>query len=455
MELVQTDILARYQRLRGNSVFFTTGTDENALKNLLSAREQNKPVREFVASNANEFLVLARSLDISFDEFIRTSVDPRHLNGALKLWNALRPEDVTTRSYQGQYCVGCEEFKTSKELTNGECAEHPGRALEFISEVNYFFELQNYQSQLEALLASGALRIHPPSRANEMLAFIRSGLTSISISRSSKRAGEWGIKVPKDPSQVMYVWIDALSNYVNALGYDTDSPKFHTYWNSNNAKFHVIGKGISRFHAVYWPALLLSAGLPLPTDIFVHGYLTSEGRKISKSSGNVINPQEYITQFGADAFRYFIAREVSVFEDSDFTYERFAAAYQGALVGGLGNLVARITKLGETHLSQPVKAPPEIALPAAYCTYLDAGEITKASDFIWEKIQSLDRYISHEKPYSVIKSDPEGGRVMIEKSLLELYEIAYLLQPLLPGTSSLIFEAIQLNRKPESLFPRH
>ena len=289
LEYVQADAYVRTQRLIGEDIFFLTGTDDNALKNVQAAEAAGKPTAKYIEENAKKFIDLDKSLSVKYDDFIRTSVDPRHRAGVEKLWRATNSQDIYKKSYRGFYCVGCEEFKTEKDLINGECPEHPGKPLEEVKEENYFFKLSAYQNQLYDLINSDTLVIVPESRKNEMLSFIKGGLEDFSVSRSAKRARGWGIPVPNDPDQYLYVWYDALANYVTALGYANRDVSYQKYWESSQKRVHIIGKGINRFHTIYWPAMLLSAGMPLPTTVFVHGYINSEGQKMSKFLGNVID----------------------------------------------------------------------------------------------------------------------------------------------------------------------
>ena len=453
LEYVQADCIARYHRMLGKNVFFLSGTDDNALKNVLKAEEAGKDVRAYIDEHADMFKRLLSTLSISVDDFIRTSADERHRRGAQKLWSSFKPEDIYKKEYRGLYCVGCEEFKTGKDLVNGECPEHPEKKLEEVSEENYFFALSNYQKPLEQLIEWNKLAIIPESRKNEILAFIREGLTDISISRSHARARDWGIPVPGDENQVMYVWVDALSNYINALGYADHSDAYAAFWEGEGERVHAIGKGITRFHAIYWPAFLLSAGLSVPTRLFVHGYVTSGGQKMSKTIGNVIDPQMIIDEYGADALRYFLAREVSTFEDGDFTTERFKEAYNASLVNGLGNLVARVMKLAETHLDPGVRSDSSL-LPPEYTHAFESYNINAAAHYVWTRIQALDKKITDTKPFSVVKEDPEQGKRLIHEAVIELYAIARLLRPFLPQTSQKIQTAVVENKMPVSLFPR-
>jgi methionyl-tRNA synthetase len=341
LEFVQADVFARFQRLSGQDVRFLTGTDDNSLSNVLAAEREGVPVAGLVERNTETFRHLLDVLDISNDDFIRTSIDPRHLAGVRTFWEACqRSGDIYRRSYRGLYCVGCEQFYTPDELHDGLCPEH-GLPPEVVDEENYFFRLSRYADNLLSLIDNGCLRIVPETRRNEVRSFLASGLQDISISRSRARARGWGIPVPGDAGQVVYVWFDALTNYINALDYATRGRLFGQYWANSDQRLHVIGKGISRFHAVYWPAMLLSAGEQLPSTIFVHGYFTIDGQKISKSRGNVVDPLDLIKRVGCDGFRYWLLRAVPPTGDADFTDDRLRQTYTADLASDLGNLVQR------------------------------------------------------------------------------------------------------------------
>jgi methionyl-tRNA synthetase len=285
LELVQADVLARHHRLTGDQVRLQTGTDDNSLKNVLAAEAEGIGTAELVDRNAAAFAALREPLALSFDDFIRTGSDPRHLPGVERLWRACAASgDLYLKHYEGLYCVGCEQFYKPSELRGGRCPEH-GTEPQRVAEENWFFRLSRYADQLHRLISSGRLRIEPAARRNEVLGFIEGGLEDFSASRSTARARGWGIPVPDDPSQVIYVWWDALGNYVTALGYGTEGGDYRRWWTEADRRVHLVGKGVLRFHAVYWPAILLSAGEPLPTDILVHDYLTIGGNKISKSGG--------------------------------------------------------------------------------------------------------------------------------------------------------------------------
>lgn len=454
LEFVQADAYVRARKLFGDETYFLAGTDDNALKNVQAAEAVGKPVRQYVDENAEVFKRLHTSLNIGIDDFIRTSDVERHFKGAQKLWNACKKEDIYKKTYKGLYCLGCEEFKTEKDLVNGECPEHPGKKLDEIEEENYFFKLSNYQKQLEELIVSDTLKIVPETRKGEILSFIRGGLEDFSISRSVARAKGWGVPVPEDESQVMYVWFDALANYITALGYGDDSPLFTEWWEKSDERVHCVGKGINRFHTIYWPAMLLSAGLSLPTLVFVHGYLTVDGQKMSKSLGNVVDPEELVAKYGTEAVRYFFLRHTHPFEDTDFTRERFHEAYTAGLANGIGNLTSRILKLSETHIVEPILPPVAADFSQEFSRSLYQFEFNKATEAVWNRIQSLDERIATEEPFKVVKVDIERGRGIIRELLAELYWIGRMLNPFLPDTNVKVKEAVKQNKKPETLFPR-
>lgn len=466
LEFVQADTIARARRLRGDAVFFLSGTDDNALKNVTAAEAAKAPVKYWVDTHAEQFATLGKLLNISNDDFIRTSVDERHRAGAQKLWSSCRKDDIYKKNYQGLYCLGCEEFKQQGELKNGECVEHPGKKLQLVEEENYFFRLSRYQKELEELIVSDKLRIAPESRKNETLAFIRGGLQDFSISRSVKRARGWGIPVPGDGSQMMYVWFDALSNYINALGYAAGGGQFSRYWTNADERLHVIGKGINRFHTIYWPAMLISAGITLPTCVFVHGYVTVNGEKMSKTTGNVVDPETYIKAYGADAVRYFLLREIPPFEDGDFSDEKFRLSYNAGLANGLGNFAARVLTLGAkcgelSHrlangdIEDGVKEAISDARVACN-DFTFRFRFCDAMNAIWNLIAFGDKYVNDRKPWEK-KDDVKT----IVNAITILDNVAALLQPFLPDTAVRITACIawgadgtaRVTRCP-ALFPR-
>jgi methionyl-tRNA synthetase len=362
LELVQADVLARHHRRIGDEVRLQSGTDDNSLKNVLAAEAEHISTRELVNRNASEFAGLREHLSLSFDDFIRTSSDPRHRPGVERLWRAcVASGDLYRKTYEGLYCVGCEQFYTEAELDEGNCPDH-GTRPQLVAEENWFFRLSKYADRLHAEISSGRLRIEPASRRNEVLGFIAGGLADFSASRSVARARGWGIGVPGDPSQVIYVWWDALGNYITSLNYGSPgerSAEYQRWWAGADQRTHVVGKGVLRFHAVYWPAILLSAGEPLPTEIFVHDYLTVDGRKISKSSAggpaHSRDPVALAGAYGPDALRWWLLREVPRVGDTDFTVGKLVARANEDLANGLGNLVNRVVSLAHSYRNGAVR----------------------------------------------------------------------------------------------------
>ena len=339
LEYVQADVLARHARARGRPVRFLTGTDEHAAKNVQAAGAAAQDVERFVADNARRFRDLADSLQISYDDFIRTSADARHRPAVESLWNRCATNgDLYRATYGGWYCSGCEQF------VDGACDEHDA-APRWVEEENWFFRLSRYAATLRDTIASGELRIVPEERANEVLAFLDRDVRDLSVSRVRSRVGDWGIEVPQEPSQLIYVWFDALANYVSALGFGGIADDYQRWWRGEGERRHVIGKGIVRFHAVIWPAILLSAGEPIPTTLFVHDYVTANGRKIGKSLGNAVDPAAIVDAYGDDAVRWWLACEVPRIGEADFSERRLVDAANRDLANGLGNLVQRVVAL--------------------------------------------------------------------------------------------------------------
>ena len=454
LELVQADAIARYNRLLGNDTRFQTGTDENAFKNVLAARARGLDTQQFVDGNAEAYRQLVAALRISADEFIRTTED-RHRCGVHAFWKRIRPEDIYRRRYGGLYCAGCEDFYLDKDLVDGRCPDH-GTAPAEVEEENYFFRLSAYQARIEELLATEQVRIVPARRSREVLNFVRGGLRDFSISRDARRSGGWGIGVPGDGSQVIYVWVDALINYLSGLGFGRGDD-WQKSWHGQVRKLHVIGKNVWKFHAVYWPALLLSAGLPLPNEIVVHGFLTLEGQKISKSLGNTIDPIACVEEFGPDAVRYYLLKGIPPFDDGDFSAERLRLLYNTDLANGLGNLVSRVTSLAERARFGRYDGPASPAAPEAYSQALQRHESDKALEALWQIVTRLNRDIDSARPWEAIKAGEDRmlkGR--LTEWLGELHRVGYWLRPLLPDAGEKVLDAIASRpiRSCEPLFPR-
>lgn len=467
LELVQADVLARHRRHRGDEVRFLTGTDENSLKNVLAAEAEGIAVQELVDRNAAAFEDLKEPLDLSFDDFIRTSSDPRHRVGVERLWQrCAEAGDLYLKHYEGLYCVGCEQFYQPEDLADGRCPDH-GTEPQLVAEENWFFRLSRYAEPLRELITSGKLRIEPATRRNEVLSLIDSGLHDFSVSRSQRRARGWGIPVPGDPDQVVYIWWDALGNYVSSLGYGADGDDLERWWQQSDRRIHLLGKGVVRFHAVYWPATLLSAGLALPTEILVHDYLTVDGRKISKSAGTTIDPAELVDEVGTDAVRWWLLRDVPRIGDADFTRERLIARSNTDLAGGLGNLVNRVVSLIHRYCDGrvPAGSTPDGALQNAVSNApgrIDAAlanyDFRPAATALWDIVEAANRYIETTAPWKLAKAqDPllQGVLATLHHTCLEL---ASELEPFLPSAAARITtQCTPVNGKlpPASpLFPR-
>lgn len=492
-EFFLSDVIARYKKVKGFDTYFLTGMDEHGMKNARAAHKNGMTPQAFVDEKAESFRELHKNLGISYDCFIRTSDRNVHWPGAELIWNKMdEAGDIYKKAYKGLYCVGCEKFITEKDLTEeGKCPLHSNNIPEEIEEENYFFRLSKYTDKIRSLIENKELEVVPESAHNEMMALLDQGLEDVSISRKED-AVLWGIPVPNDPSQLMYIWCDALTNYISALGYGREEDaNFKKYW---PADAHVIGKDIVRFHAALWPAMLISAGVEIPKRVLVHGFVTSDGKKMSKSVGNVVDPADILSRFGTEATRYFFGREMSPYDDSDFTEPRFVEAYNANLANGLGNLVSRTTKMAESYFEgnvkrtseSPVKSGsinllgPEASLEGfgvsytisnfylpRYERHMEKFETNKAMDVIWEVISLLDGYVTDYEPYKLIKIDKEKTEGVIFGLLMGINEISKMLLPFMPDTSSKIRSLINAKegdereiisfevKTPEtSLFPR-
>jgi methionyl-tRNA synthetase len=442
------DILARSKRLQGDEVYFLTGADENTGKVVRAAKDADKETKEYLDEIILNFKNLFEKLEISEDQFIRTSDEKNHWPGVVEIWKRLeKAGDIEKRSYEGLYCVGHEAFITEKDLVDGKCPEH-NEVPQRLKEENYFFKLSKYTEQIKEKIKSGEMEIIPESRKNEILALLDRGLEDISFSRSAEKMSV-GIPVPGDSSQKIYVWGDALVNYISALGFGRDDELYKKFWPG----MHVIGKDILRFHAAIWPGMLLSAGLPLPKKILVHGFITSGGKKMSKSLGNTIDPLKLIEDYGAEAVRYYLARHISPFEDGDLTEESFKDAYNAGLANGLGNLTSRIMTMAVNY---GVKLENYVQVkPAGFDEKIDNFDLKSAIDLLWLNINYLDGFIQTNQPFKKIKNEPEVAKKDIQFLLNDLMSIAELLQPFLPQTSAKIIDLIKQNKKPEKpLFAR-
>jgi len=451
LELVQTDALARSWRLQGEDVFFSTGTDEHGQKIWEAAEKKGQSVQEYVDHYANEVAKLKETLNLTNDNFIRTT-NPDHIKAAQEMWRLCDAKgDIYKKSYEGWYCVGCEAFKTEHEIVDGHCELHPSLTPEKLKEENYFFKLSNYQARLEAYLSQPEV-IVPEWRREEALNFVRTGLEDFSISREKHRLS-WGVPVPGDDNQVMYVWFDALTDYISTLGWPEDKEgKFKKFWEEGTT-LQMAGKDQVRFQSVMWQAMLMSADIKLTDKVFYHGFINSGGQRMSKSLGNVISPYELVEKYGTEATRYLLLRHVHPVEDSDVTWERLDEWYTANLVNGIGNLVARIMKLAEDNLDEPVSHMQTANIPGIQ-NKLDNFEFSYALDTLWSLIGILDGRITTERPFEVVKNDPERGKLDIALLVSELAKIAEGLKAFMPETAGKILASIGENKKPENLFPR-
>jgi methionyl-tRNA synthetase len=452
LEVVQADVIARYHRFLGEDVFYLTGTDEHGAKVAKTAKEEGKTPKKFCDEISAKFRDLKRILNLSNDDFIRTTDKKRHWPAVKKVWLKLKENGhIYKKKYKGLYCSGCEAFITKKDLKNGKCVIHQ-KEPELIEEENYFFRLSKYSKEIEKIIDKDKMRIIPSDRKNEILNFVKQGLEDISFSRPRKDL-KWGIPVPDDKTQTIYVWSDALINYISALDYKKNGIQFKKYW---PADVHCIGKDILKFHAVIWPGMLLALRLPLPKIIFVHGFITVGGQKMSKSLGNIIDPFELVKRYGTDAVRYFLLREIPPSEDGDFTYEKFEARYNSDLASGIGNLVSRIITLAARF---QIPNPKKITNPRLkkeiektwrnWRESLEEFRFNGALISIWDLISFCDGYIEKERPWE--KSEKQLS--IINDLLFALDHIARLLQPILPETSEKILKQLK-TKKREILFPR-
>jgi len=470
-EKVQADVLTRYHRSLGDEVFFLTGTDEHGAKIVRAAEDAGIPIKKFVDKNTKVFQGLIKALNISNDYFIRTSDKKVHWPGAIKMWGALAASgDIYKKKYKGLYCVGHEAFVTRKDLQDGKCALHK-KEPEVIEEENYFFRLSKYTKQIERAIKSDKFRIVPNASKNELLRLLEQGLEDVSFSRPSKDLS-WGVPVPGDKEHTMYVWSDALTNYLSAIGYGHESAlgrkQFAKFW---PADVQVIGKDILRFHAAIWPGMLLSASLSLPKVLFVHGFIGVGGEKMSKSLGNVVDPFSLIEKYGADAVRYYLLREIPPTNDGDFTYEKFEERYKSDLAKGIGNFTARVVNLGARHIKGSFASYQSTQTKRAikkvekkYHKALENFRFDEALQAIWELISYGDKFVDKSRLWELPQKDSKKFASHIAELCTLLASIAMLLEPFLPNTSQAITKQLGIKivekkswkfklTKGKSLFP--
>ena len=504
LEFVQGDALARYHREKGDDVRYATGADENSLKIVQAAEKEGMTPIQLSDLYAGKFQEFLKQFEISIDAFVRSS-SKEHFAVAQEMWKKCdEAGDIYKKSYKGLYCVSCEAFYTPEEIKDGSCVYHPGKPIETVEEENYFFKLSKYQDQLFKLIDSDEYKIVPQARKNEVLGFIKSGLEDFSISRSVKRARGWGVPVPGDDTQIMYVWFDAMNVYrtaSSALSSESSviapahrsfseggssrsnpspvsassSPKSYKLTaNSSScwpANLHIIGKDILRFHAVYWPAMLLSSKIALPKELFVHGFITANGQKMSKSLGNVVDPVEFANKVGVDALRYYLLREIPSDDDGDFSEEKFKARYNADLANGLGNFASRVLTLSEKL--NPWSLFTDYSLLSADIKHAIA-EVRKSVDLamnerrfhdalahVWRLVSFGDKMVNATKPWELKDEDPKKREVLSELLVL-LNEISIQIKPFMPEIAQKLSDCIikdgdkivSVHKPTTGLFPR-
>jgi methionyl-tRNA synthetase len=473
LELIQADVLARYHKLLGEETWFLTGTDEHGTKIARTAEANHKEPKEFVDGIVSKFEALPTVLNVANDDFIRTTDQTRHWPAVQKLWGILADkDDLYKKNYEGYYCVGHEAFIKKNELIDGVCPIHKTTP-ETVVEENWFFKLSKYTQEIKKKIETDELKILPVSKKNEILNLLDDA-EDVSFSRPSKDL-KWGIPVPNDSTQTMYVWADALSNYISALGWEHNGDDFQKFW---PADIHLIGKDILRFHAMIWPAMLLSAGIELPKAIYVHGFITVNGEKMSKSLGTGIDPFALVEKYGADVVRYFLLREIPSDEDGDFSEEKLIARYNGDLANGLGNLVARVSTLIDNNLAEGLEYDTKLVsveinkfvqdFLVKYQASIENFKIHEALIAIWELISYADKYVNDTKPWALAKENIEEFKSVMINLVEMIYRVTKALAPFMPETAEKISEVFDFKKEeapPEAgqlkvrkgavLFPRH
>ncbi len=456
LEVIQADVLARWRRAMGDDVFFNTGTDEHGLKIYQKAAELGKTAQAYCDESAIPFKNLKEKLGLSFDNFIRTT-DNQHIKAAREFWKRCDNNgDIYKKIYKAKYCVGCELEVTDSQLVNGRCPLHPNKDVEIIEEENYFFRFSKYRQPLLDFYNANPDFVVPEGRFNEIKSFVSGGLQDFSISRVKEKM-PWGIPVPEDEDQVMYVWFDALVNYISCLGWPADEKNFVNFWGTKNNRnaIQVAGKDNLRQQSAMWQAMLMSAGLPNSKQVFIHGFVTANGQKMSKSLGNVIDPVELVGKYGTDAVRYFMLRELPPAEDGDFSYDKFEERYNGDLAKGIGNLSARVTAIAKkiaAKMSAETAVNPEIAaeINTAFRgvnTALADYKFNEALSAAWKLVNFGDKYIEKTQPWKTNDAAAVGDL------LFTLFRIAEIIEPFIPETSQRI-KRLLAGQEVGILFPR-
>lgn len=446
-EILEADVLARFHRTNGDEVFFNTGTDEHGQKIYDKAKDFGMDTQKYCDDMAAKFDRLKEALNLSYDKFIRTT-DENHVKAAQEFWKICdKNGDIYKKNYKIKYCIGCELEKTDSELVDGKCPDHPNMELEIREEENYFFRFSAYQEKLLKLYEENPDFVLPKKRLNEIRNFVEKGLEDFSISRLKEKM-PWGVPVPGDENQVMYVWFDALVNYVSTLGWPNEKEKFEKFWPG----VQVCGKDNLRQQSAMWQAMLFSAGLPNSKQVFVNGFITVGGQKMSKSLGNVISPYEMVEKFGTDATRYLLLSGASFGEDFDITWEKLIEKYNADLANGLGNLVSRVIKLTE-DFSFVLKVEPLVSEGSTFKSLIDKMELSQALGDIWEIVKDCNRFIDENKPWELKKTDEEKFKEVMQELISNLNLLSEILASFLPETSEKIKKALE-TKKAEPLFQR-
>jgi methionyl-tRNA synthetase len=458
-EAIATDALARFARLDGKDVFFLTGTDEHGLKMIQTAEAEKLPTMEVATRNALRFKEMDQRLNISFDRFIRTT-EPAHHRSVQAVWNRMQQNgDIYIDIYSGWYSVRDEAYYAEDETVVGEDEVRrgpQGTPVEWVDEKSYFFKLSAYQDRLLALYNEQPDFIGPDSRRNEVISFVKGGLRDLSISRTTF---DWGVKVPNDPEHVMYVWVDALTNYITGVGFPDESSKEWRYW---PADVHIIGKDIIRFHAVYWPAFLMSAGVPVPKRVYAHGFLFSRGEKMSKSVGNVVDPFNLADQYGVDQVRYFFLREVPFGQDGNYNHEAIVARINADLANDLGNLAQRSLSMIAKQLDGVLPEPGAFSdndkailaqadgMLALARTAMATQQIHQALNAVWAVVAEANRYFAGEAPWALAKTDPARQKTVLYVTAEVVRQIAILAQPVMPESAAKLLDSLGVPHETES-----
>ncbi len=444
LEIIQADVWARNQKLLGNEVIFNTGTDEHGLKIYQNAKDEKKDTQQYVDEYAAKFHKLKDALNLSYTNFIRTT-DAHHKKAAQHFWKLCQENgDIYKKNYKIKYCVGCELAKTDSELVDGKCPLHPTKKLMIIEEENYFFKFSKYQEKLLELYKKNPDFVKPANRLQEVTNFVESGLEDFSISRLKKNM-PWGVAVPGDDEHVMYVWFDALINYISTLGWPEDEKNFNDYWPG----YQIAGKDNLRQQSAMWQAMLMSAGLPPSKQIFIHGFITMNGQKMSKSTGNVVNPFDLVKKYGTDGLRYYLLREIPTLDDGDFSYERMNLVYESDLANELGNLVSRVTTLAA---SDDIQIDNQKYHEMKYESVIKEFNLNLALENIWQKIKTINKMINEKEPW---KLESSARSALLSEWLNSLYVIGNQLLPFLPESAEKIIKATSGKiQKIKPLFPR-